>query len=279
MLGRAAVKVSLKEPRQKFLDMVTFLRNYGTREVHLVHVRTKTHYQGREMIEEGLDTLRDEVEALGFEAHAHIRTGHAPSMFLEVAHEVQADYIALCWTAKALLRQALLGSIDSDILRLCTLPAFVYNPRIFRSVLELESVLYATDFQYTDAVVMPYLRDSRFKAHTLYLLHVGERAPDPATEARRIQEAEANLERLAAECRHAYDEIETIETIGMVRRRIVKQAKLKDVELIVVGKSEKPDAVSQMLGSTGEILPHKASCSVFIIPGICMLETEEGAHA
>lgn len=256
--------------------MITFLNNYGTNEVHLVHVRTKTHYRDHEKVEIELDTLRDEVEALGFTVHTHIRTGHAPLLVIEVAQEVQADYVAICWTAKAMLRQALLGSIDSDILRMCNLPVFIYNPGIFRSVLELESVLYATDFQYTDAVVMPYLRDSRFKAHTLYLLHVGERAPDPVTEQARKQDALENLERLAQECRHAYDDVEVIETIGMVRRQIIKQAKLKDVELIVVGKSEKPDTVSQMLGSTGEILPHKASCSVFIIPGVCELDVLEG---
>lgn len=275
MLRRAAVKVSLKEPRQKLLDMVAFLKNYGTNEVHLIHVRTKTHYREREMVEEELEAIREQVEELGFSTHVHIRTGTAAVMLLDVAQEIQADYVSLCWTAKAVLRQALLGSVDSDILRMCNLPVFIYNPKMFKSVLELESVLYATDFQYTDAAVMPYLRHSRFKAKTLYLLHVGERAPDPATEERRKQRAVDNLERLADECRHAYDEIEVIDTIGMVRRQIVKQAKLKDVELIVVGKSEKPDTVSQMLGSTGEILPHKAACSVFIIPGSCSLDADE----
>ena len=273
MLERTLVKVSLREPRQKFLDMITFLKNYGTSEVHLIHARTKTNYRNRERIEADLERLRAEVADLGYSVQAHIRTGFAPLKILDVAQEVHADYISICWTSKAMLRQALLGSIDSDILRMSTLPVFIYNPKIFRSVLELESVLYATDFQYTDAAVMPYLRDSRFKARILHLLHVGERAPDPVTEKRRKQEALDNLHRLAEECRHAYDEVETVEVIGMVRRRIIQQAKQRDVELVVVGKSEKPDAMSQMLGSTGEILPHKASCSVFIIPGVCGLDT------
>ncbi len=276
MLRRAAVKVSLREPRQKLLDMIAFLKNFGTVEVHLIHVRTKTHYKDHESLEEAMEALREEAEGLGFVAHAHIRTGFAPLLLLEVAREVRADYVSICWTPKALLRQALLGSIDSDILRMSNLPLFIYSPRIFKSVLELESVLYATDFQHTDAVVMPYLRDSRFKAHTLYLLHVGERAPDPATERERKQHALDNLERLADECRHAYDEVEAVETIGMVRRQIVKQARLKGVELIVVGKSEKPGTVSRTLGSIGEILPHKTSCNVFIIPAVCALDDADG---
>lgn len=275
MLKRAAVKVSLKEPRQKFLDTVTFLKNFGTKEVHLVHVRTKSHYRDREQLENDLQELTLEVEALGLSAQFHIRTGNAALFTMEVAEEINADYVAICWTSKAMLRQALLGSIDSDILRMCNLPVFIYNPKRFRSVTELESVLFATDFKYTDAVVMPYLRDSRFKAHTLHLLHVGERAPDPETEERRKQVVHENLERLAEECRHAYDDVEVMETVGMVRREIVRQAKLKNVELIVVGKSEKPDAMSRMLGSTGEILPHKVACNVFIIPGLCRIDTEE----
>lgn len=276
MLRRTAIKVSLKEPRQKLLDMVTFLKNFGTNEVHLVHVRTKTSYQDYQGIEHELSSLREEVETIGVTAHAHIRTGYAPLLVLEVAQEVQADYVSISWTSKAMLRHALLGSIDSDILRMSNLPVFIYKPGLFRSVLALESVLYATDFQYTDAVVMPYLRDSRFKANTLYLLHVGERAPDPVTERSRKENALKNLARLAEECRHAYDKIETIDTNGMARSQIIKQAKFKDVELIVVGKSEKPDAMSQVLGSIGEVLPHKVSCNVFIIPGVCILEEAEG---
>ncbi|MGE4470397.1 MAG: universal stress protein [Desulfovibrio sp.] len=275
MLQRAAVKVSLTEPKKKFLDMLAFMRNFGTNEVHLVHVRTKTNYREREKAETALEELGTEINQLGMAVDFSIRNGYAPGVMTEVAATVQADYLALYWKPKALLRHALLGSIDSDILRMSNMPVFMYNPKLFRPVVELESVLYATDFQFTDAVVMPYLKSSRFKARTLYLLHVGERAPDPDTEARRRERALTNLERLAEECAHAYDQVEVIETLGLVRNEIVRQAKAKKVNLIVAGKSDKPNTMSRLVGSTAEVLPHRAHCSVFIIPNVCGLPRHE----
>tara|TARA_B100000683_G_scaffold263941_1_gene292869 strand:- start:190 stop:1026 length:837 start_codon:yes stop_codon:yes gene_type:complete len=274
VLKRAAVKVNLDEPRKKFMEMIAFLENYGTTEIHLIHVRTDTSYRGKEGAESRLGKLRDAAEALGYSVKIHIRTGSPALTIMEVAHSVEADFVAICWSAKALLRQALLGSDDSDLIRMSNLPTFIYNPGLFKFSKDLGSVLYATDFKFTDAAVMPYLINSRFSAHTLYLLHVGERAPDPVTEEKRKERIVDNLERLATECSHAYDNVETIETIGMIRRRIVQIAKNKKVDIVVVGKSEKPGTMSRMLGSTAEVLPHKAPCSVFIIPGYCSLAAD-----
>lgn len=279
VLQRAAVKVSLNEPKKKLLDMFAYMRNYGTSEVHLVHVRTRTNFREREKAEHALEELGTEVNELGMASAFSIRNGYAPRVMTEVAAKVRADYLALYWKPKALLRHALLGSIDSDILRMSNMPVFIYNPKLFRPVVELESVLYATDFRFTDAVAMPYLKSSRFKARILYLLHVGERAPDPDTEAARRESALENLRRLAGECAHAYDHVEVIETLGSVRSQIVRQAKAKKVDLIVAGKSDKPGTMSRLVGSTAEVLPHRAHCSVFIIPSVCGLPRADEVEA
>lgn len=259
------------------MEMIEFIKGYGTKEVHLLHVRTKTNYREREEAENKLAELEAEIEACGLKASSHIRNGSAPSATIDLAKELKADYLAIFWKPKALLRNALLGNIDSDILRMSNLPVFIYNPKLFKPVVKLESVLYATDFKYTDAVIMPYLINSRFKANTLTLLHVGDRAPDPMTDEARKDKARDNLQRLADECAHAYDQVEVIETIGRVSKQIVTQAKAKKADLIVVGKSENPDAVTRLIGSTAEILPHKAPCSVFVIPGVCILPEQSNA--
>jgi nucleotide-binding universal stress UspA family protein len=275
LFQKATVKISLEEPKKKFLQMITFLRNYGTTEVHLIHVRTRTSFRQHEEVEKQLEAISQDIRELGFTVHWQLRNGHAPAVIINVAEAQHTDYVAIYWKRKALLRQAVLGSIDSDILRMSNLPVFIYNPKLFKPVVKLESVLYATDFKYTDAVVMPYLISSHFKARTLYLLHVGRRAPDPATEAQRQQRMIRNLQHLANECAHAYDHVNVIETIGIVHREIIKQARASGVELIIVGKSENPDGISRLIGSTAEILPHHAPCSIFIIPGICHLPPSE----
>lgn len=271
MLNTVALKISLEEPEKKLLEMVSLLHQYGTQQIHLVHIRTKTNFRHQEQVETRLENLRSEIEAQGFTAQAHIKIGHAASAFMDLAGKLEVDYVAIYWMPKPLLAQALLGSIDSDILRLSTLPVLVHNHKLFRPVKELGSVLYATDFKFTDGAAMPYLINERFRAHTLYLLHVGSRAPDPVTEEKRIESVRSNLERLGRECEHAYEKIELIDTIGFVRKEIIRHARSHNVDLIVVGKSERQDAMSRIIGSTAENLPHKAPCSVFIIPAICAL--------
>lgn len=272
LLKTAAVKISLDEPRKKFLDMIACLKSYGTKQVHLVHIRTKSRYIYMEKAEAMLGEIAAEATAMGFEAEFHIHTGHAASLFVDTAQDLGADYLCLYWRPKGLLRQALLGSIDSDILRISNLPVFIHKPRLFGATTQLNRVLYATDFTSTDVAAMPYLVDSRFKAKTLILLNVRDRAPDPVTDKALRESVLDSLQHLAGQCRHAYDQVEIIQSIGMVRREITRQAKAVNADLLVVGRSENPDAVARFIGSTAEILPHKTRCSVFIIPSICPLD-------
>lgn len=279
MLEKAAIKISLDEPEKKFLEMIAFMRNFGTRKIVLIHVRSKSSFREHELAENLLEAKCSEIMEMGIEAEYIIRNGSVPSVAIDVAEEVKADYLTIYWKPKGLLRQALLGSIDSDILRMSNLPVFIYNPKFLRPVVELQSVLYATDFKPTSAVVRPYLVNRNFKADTLYLLNVGQRAPDPVTEEKRINEVSDNLHKIAETCDDSYEHIEVITTLGIVYREIVKQARAKGVDLIIVGKSEDLDAVGKLIGSTAELLPHKSPCSVFIIPGVCRLpEVEEDSQ-
>jgi nucleotide-binding universal stress UspA family protein len=265
MLATAMVKVSLKEPEAGFLEMTESLKGFGTRELFLVHVRHEGT-KGEQKAVEAMRALNDKVREQGFDSEFIVRSGHVPTRIAEMAQELAVHYTAIYWRPRNAFRQALLGSIDGDILRLSDSPVFIYNRRLLRPSTTLERVLYATDFRATDRAVLPYLKDRDFAAETLYLLHVGERAPDPHTEARRRERAEKNLARLAAECAHAYDNVETIEVVGRVRGQILRHARLHKTDLIVVGKADKPGPLQQLVGGTARTLPRKARCSVFIIP-------------
>ncbi|RQD63068.1 MAG: universal stress protein [Desulfonatronovibrio sp. MSAO_Bac4] len=271
MLQKVAVKVSLKETPAMIINMIKFLGNFGTKEIHLLHAASKITSQQKTVIEKKLEKISSEAISLGYSVQIHIRRGHVPTSIIEMAEEKMVDYVALHWMPKSVFGSALFGNIDSDILRLSNLPVFIHHPGLFKTEVTLEQVLYATDFKYTDGVVLPYLVDSKFKANRLYILHVGARAPDPVTEQSRRKRVLQSLNRLAKECAHAYDIVEAIETRGSASKQIVKQAAALDVDLIVVGKSEKPNAMSQVVGSTAEILPHRTRCNIFIIPGLCSL--------
>jgi nucleotide-binding universal stress UspA family protein len=267
MLKTALVKVSLREPAGRLAEMLAALRSFGTEAVHLVYVRPPDGRALPERRRAKLARIREEADAASLAADVHVMAGHAPGCVLEAASRLQADYIAIAWLHKAVLRQTLLGSIDGDIVRMSGAPVFIFKRRFLGRTESLDSVLYATDFQATDGRVMPYLRNKDFQARTLYMLHVRERAPDPDTDDRRRQRVLANLERLASECAHAYENVETLEALGPVRRTIVSTAKATGVDLIIVGKVDDPDVVKKLTGSVADQLPHRSPCSVFIIPG------------
>jgi nucleotide-binding universal stress UspA family protein len=267
MLKTALVKVSLKESPARVAEMLTALGSFGTEEAHLVHVRTSAGRVFPEKKRAQLERFREQADAKGLAAEVHILEGHAPTRVLQAAWQLGADYIAIPWVHKAVLRQALLGSIDGDIVRMSDSPVFIFKHRFLGRTASLDSVLYATDFQATDARVMPYLKNKGFQARALYMLHVGERAPDPATDKARREEVLANLSRLAGECAHAYETVETIEALGHVGRTIVKTARATSVDLVIVGKVDNPDMLKKLTGYVADYLPHRTPCSVFIIPG------------
>jgi nucleotide-binding universal stress UspA family protein len=266
MLHKALVKVSLKEPRGRFLEMAGLLKYFGTKDLILVHVVNGNGGRGRAGKE--LDELAGAVRELGFEVETRLAGGHVATRIIETAHEVRADFVCVYWMPKNALRQILLGSIDLDILRMSDLPVFVHNRGWLGDIPDqLESVLYATDFTAVDAGVIPYLSSKEFRAEKLHILHVGERAPDPQAERARREKARNNLARLAEECRGAYNEIETLEVVGRGRKEIVRRAKALDVDLIVIGKSSIPNPFDNVLGSTAETVTRRAGRSVFIVPG------------
>lgn len=269
MLQTAAIKVSLEEPRGRFLEMARCIKSFGTEKIYLIHVPTTQRPNKRAKIVASLRELADSIRELDFTVEIHLRQGQIATEIVDFSRELGVDFICIYWIPKGALRNILLGSIDSDILRMSSLPVFVYNRKWYQAPARIyDRVLYATDFQATDSRVMPYLQNKNFKADTLFILHVGERAPDPYAEKRRLNRVYQDLQRLADECRQAYSQVETIEVVGRPKSQIVRQARMLKVELIVIGKSDKPKPLEQLMGSTAEAIPHKAKCSVFIIPGV-----------
>jgi nucleotide-binding universal stress UspA family protein len=268
MLRKAAVKVGLSEPRAKFLEMINFLKYFGTQSIQLIHVMTGTAQARHDHVRGQMDALAAEVKALGFEVEAVIKHGHAATQIIDSAHELDVDYICIYWMPKNAFSQAIMGSIDLDILRMSDVPIFVHNRSLLGGApTEFGSVLYATNFKATDALVMPYLKNKDFRAEKLAILHVGDRAPDPYAEQKRRDKVQTALDRLASECRESFTEIETLDIVGSSRKVILKMANTFDVDVIVLGKSDNPDALENLLGSTAETVARKANRSVFIVTG------------
>lgn len=268
-LTRAVIPLSLKEPEQKIVSMAGLLRYFGTQQVFLVHVRTNND-KGKKQ-ERLTDTIRAyalKLRELGFTVDMYFRRGHIASEILTLAAELEADFLSILWERKWALQKALLGSVEADILRMADHPVFVYKHPVFMArEQKINQVMYTTNFQITDRYVTPYLTNPDFVAQNLCILHVGQRAPDPQAEAERREMARQNLNRLKAQCEHAFQEVSTQDVVGQPKARILHAARRCGVDLLIIGKSDNQSAFEQIMGSTAQFIADKAACSVFIVPG------------
>lgn len=268
MFSKVLWPLNLQEPQGRLDGVLDMLASLSAGHVHLLHV-AEERLDNEARSGEKFDTLRNRLRERGFEVETAFTTGHVPTAICGFAEKHDANLVIMPWKPKSSMRIALLGSIVRDVVRLSERPVAVWKSKSFswESRAEgLENVMYATAFQAVDNDVIPYLSDKTMNAAELVILHVGERAPDPAAEERRLKQVRENLDRLAGECSLRYNRIETVSALGRPAHQIVKQARSGKTDLVVVGKLDKPDAFGSMLGSTAEQLVRKSPCSLLVIP-------------
>lgn len=265
MFETALFPLNFNETESRIEEMLAFLGHFGTRHVYLLHV-VEFGVAAAGRAERHLRRIEKTVREKGLEPRVLVRNGSAANEIVRAAEEEEADYICFTWKRKSWIQRSILGSTTKDVIRLSDKPVFVQKRG--RPVPEpgRMSVLYATDFQATDANVSPYLRFSGLAAKQLWLIHVGERAPDPQAEANRTALVQDNLERLANEFSENFEQCDIISTVGNPRREVVREARRLGADLIVLGKADVRGTLGAVLGSTAEEMPHSAKSSVLIIP-------------
>lgn len=268
MFSKVIWPLNLEEPQHRLDGVFGMLKRLPAGHVSLLYVGEGQHDKNSSS-EEKLRRLRDSLTQHGFDVETAFRRGHVATAICAFAEEQDADLIIMPWKPKSSLRIALLGSVVQDVVRLSDRPVAVWKSRgiSLKSQSEgLENILYATAFQAIDSDVVHFLGDKTMKAEKLVLLHVGERAPDPGAEERRRRQVQDNLDRVAGECSLRYGRIETISVLGKPSRQIVRQARAREIDLIVIGKLDNPDPFGSMMGSTAEQLVRGSPCSLLVIP-------------
>lgn len=265
MFEHALFPLNFNETTSRIEEMLAYLSLFGTRTITFLHV-VEFGVAAAGRAEKRLWRVSEQAAARGFESRVLVRNGSAANEIVRVSEEEAADFIVFSWKRKTWIQRSILGSTTRDVIRLADLPVFVHKHNRPAPGEEGMTVLYATAFKATDADVAPYLRSPGLSGHRLRLMHVGERAPDPAAERARLSEVESNLARLADEFSDNFDETDETATVGSPRREIVREARRVGADVVIVGKSDAPAGLGAVLGSTAEELPHSARCSVLIIP-------------
>jgi nucleotide-binding universal stress UspA family protein len=262
------IPINAKIPVQRVVDMVRFIEPFKPERIYLLHVRSGNG----EKVMPKMTEVRTAIADTGIEAELTYRRGHVASQIVDVANSTDS-IICFLKRWKNPLQRALLGSPITDVIRMSEKPVLIYRKSsYFKSENILKTLLYATDFKYSDKSCLDYIRHRAFKAKRLILLHVGQRAPDPDTEKKREAAVDANLARLANECLDSFPDIQKRQVVGLnIAGKIIREARRNNTDLIVIGKLDVRGSITRIMGSTAEAVHTKAPCSVLIIPG----ESEE----
>jgi len=269
----ALLPVNFHEPLWVIKSLAGYLENFNTRRIVLIHV-VSSGLESTSHAHRHLQKILAEIDADSYDIEYVVRAGNEAHEICNVAVERELEFICLPWKRKNFLQRTLQGSVSQDIIRTTNVPVFVYKtwgtPREENC---LQNILYAITTDPYHEKILPYLKSEKLAAHNLYLLYVGERAPDPEAEKQRRKAVFEKLNYFKSECREYFDEVRAITTVGNPKRGIFKAARKYDAELILLGKHEQVKASEKVLGSTAERIAHKAGCSVLIIP---VASTEEG---
>ncbi|ACV69659.1 universal stress protein [Desulfohalobium retbaense] len=263
MLRNFLFPVYAKSPVNTVLAQAEFIRSFEPEKVYLLYVASGNSSRPIKRI----DRIEKGMRELGLPVERLVRYGHVPSQVVTTAEATQS---IICFTKKWKnpIKKAVAGSVISDVVRMSDEPIMIYKRGLSAHTGGvLHSSMYATDFKHSDKTCIQYIRHKAFKAQRLILLHVGQRAPDPETEKKRLENVYANLARLASECQNGFEKIEKREVLGLgVERKILRQAKKEEIDLLVIGKIDARGIMSRFTGSTAEAIYNRAPCSVLVIP-------------
>ncbi len=255
--------VSFRERDTKLKEMIAFLAHLGTNRVVLLHVSAGVVTAATEAkLQELAAKLAD---AGGPRIDSRARSGSPAFEITTIAGEEAVDFIYIPWKRKSWIQRTLVGSTTRDVIRLSELPVLVSKHTRSGGAGRRFRVLYPTSFSDTDRYVVPYLATRGLAADELILLTVRDRAPDPTADNREHRARVANLERLAHEVQENYKAVTELELIGNPRRDIPRVARRRDVDFLILGKSDRTDALAAMMGSVAEEVANSAPCSVFIV--------------
>ncbi len=264
MFNTVLVPLNLKENQSRLERMSSFLAQFGSQNLILLHVFAGP--AGNPRAEERLRRAGNIFAQDGHRWQSCLRSGSIAAVTASEAERSDCDLIAFPWRYKSWIQRSLTGSTTKDIVRLAERPVLVFKNRIASVASDKFTVLYATAFQETDRFVIPYLKSHVPADGQVFLLNVSPRAPDPDTEERRLQRTEADLQRLAEECRESIPEVETLAAIGGPRKIITRQANRQKADLLIIGKADTDKSLFNMLGSVAEAVAYEARCSVLIFP-------------
>ncbi|MFO7848945.1 MAG: universal stress protein [Spirochaetia bacterium] len=267
MLQKILIPLSFHESYEQIEKMCALFKNFGTEEAVLLHVGSKRGGSGRRSREK-LESYAEKIRQVGIDTKSTIYPGSVQVEIVRAAGDWEAGYIGFPFKRKNWLKRTILGSVVKDVIRQSEIPVFVFKEKSSRGKEEDEPfrIMYPSSLHWEEDIILSYIENDFFMADEVEFLYVGKRAPDPVVEQKRLDWVEDKLNKMRERVGLSEEKSKSINLLGSPRRVIVKTARRRSVDLILLGKADSVSGVGPVLGSTAEEVSYNASCSVLIIP-------------
>jgi len=239
------------------------------------------HEGVRASVQRELEDFVAPARAAGITADTVVRDGAVPAALLELARSLPADLLVMGTHGQRGLERLVLGSVTEAVLRKAPCPVLTVAPeeRIFSGPAPFKRILYATDFSPAADHALGYALSLAEEAQgALILVHVMD-GPTLAVTASglpvNLSRVTADLARDAQErLRHAVSpqarlwcEAEELVAYGRPADEIVRLAREREAQVIVMGVHGRNALDLMLFGSTTHHVIRNAPCPVLTIPG------------
>lgn len=256
----------------------------GVKEAVLLHVvdattpsrRGWTHGPEIEKAKIYLEEEKKRLEQLGVKAKTVVNVimeGNVAGEILKVASDEAASLIVINAHGKSLIKEILLGSVASNVIRRAKIPVLLIRHSLAKELMDevhekycrkiFAKVLFPTDFSVNSLSVLPEIK--AVKPDSVVLAHVVTRGETVEELDANVAEARKKLEKIKDDLEKEGIKAEVDVHVGNPVLELLKITEDYDVSLITIPSHGIGRLKEALLGSTTEEIIRKASRPVLIL--------------
>jgi len=258
-------------------ECVPQLFEVGAKKLYLVHIVdiTATDIEAIELMkidEEELNKIAREIRAKGIDVEPIVKIGIPSLEIAEIAQESNVDLIVVPSKGENILRQMLLGSTASNLVRATKKPVLVVKyewdekERKIKCLSNCKEIfkrpLIALDFSECSEKVVNVAKKFEELIDEVTLIHVVDYGK-PEEFERNIENAKIKLEEFA---KMFNVPVKTEILTGIASRSILGTALAKGSSIIVIGKKGRSVIKDLLLGSTAERVVRDSKLPILLVP-------------
>lgn len=280
MFEKVLVSMDLSPATEALVSALPAMREFGTKEMTLVHVAKPQRGSSVESLDrvkdyrDRLKGLADQLREAEFAVTVRVPTGAPVPEVVKAVEATDPDIILVGSRSHTLIAEAFIGSVAWDIVRSAVRPVLLQriDPNRGDPEAALESpgtglpkhVVFPTDFSDTAYRARPWLAKLAGNGVPSFsLLHVLS-----AVSEEEKGFAEEQLEELAQELRDlGATDVSVRISIGTPYEEILKAGGNRADTLVLMGTHGRGLLPGVMLGSVGRQVVRRASARVLLLPG------------